>query len=165
MRVLVFFYSKRQPRFPGARPRGSALPACPPSLPPSLHRPARPGLSLPAAQSGRQRSPTSLVLVDAQRHGDALEGPLVTGPHSLGRPAGLGRVAGPAALGGHEGAAGEALAEPGEEQPELEGDKAEQGEGGEKRVREVVQVPLVGGRRCRRPRGRHFGGRPGRRGG
>lgn len=82
-------------------------------------------------------------------------------PHRLGRPAGLGRLAGPgpAALGGHEGAAGEALAEPGEEQPELEGDEAEQGEGGEEWVREVIQVPLVRGRRRRRPRRRHGGRR------
>lgn len=122
----------------------------------------------PAPRGSRGRSlPTCLVLVDAQSHGDALEGPLVARPHSLGRPAGLGRVAGPgpAALGGHEGAAGDALAEPGEEQPELEGDETEQGEGGEERVREVVQVPLVRGRRRRRPRRRHRGRRPGRRGG
>lgn len=121
---------------------------------------------------------TSLVLVDAQRQGDALEGPLVAGPHPLGRPAGLGPAGlGPAALGGHEGAAGEALAEPGEEQPQLAGDEAQQGEGGDERVGEVVQAPLLRRpgapegrrRRCsrcrRRPRRRHGGSRPGRRGG
>lgn len=118
---------------------------------------------------------TSLVLVDAQRQGDALEGPLVAGPHPLGRPPGLGPAGlGPAALGGHEGAAGEALAEPGEEQPQLAGHEAQQGEGGDERVGEVVQAPLLrrrrpgapGGPRCsRRPRRRHGGSRPGLRGG
>lgn len=94
----------------------------------------------------------------------------MTGSHRLGRPAGLGRVAGPGpALGGHEGAPGEALAEPGEEQPELEGDEAKQREGGEERVGEVIEVPLMGRRRGR-PRRRLLlllqgGSRPGRGGG
>lgn len=122
-----------------------------------------PSLGDPAAAAAPSPQPrvTFLVFIDAQGNGDVLEGLLVEGSDALGLPArhwrrgrGRGRRRrGPGApLGSHEGA-GEALAEPHEEEPQVEGDQTQQREAYEQRVGEVVQVPLM--RRLRR------GGRPG----
>lgn len=111
---------------------------------------------------------TFLVLVDAQGDGDVVEGLFVEGSDQLGlrarhrqRGRGRGRRGRGAPLGGHEGAR-EALAEPREEEPQVEGDQTQQREADEQRVGEVVQVPLM--RRLRR-RGRPGGGPGGGRAG
>lgn len=140
--------------------------ASPPPGDPSPSSPPRPSLG------------TFVVLIDAQGNGDVLEGLLVEGADALGLAARHrlrgrgrgGRRRGPGApLGGHEGA-GEALAEPHEEEPQVEGDQAQQREADEERIGEIVEVPLMRrlGRSGRPGGGGRGGGqaggrRPGRR--
>lgn len=85
------------------------------------------------------------------------------GPHELGlgarrrqRGGGRARRGRGAPLGGHEGAR-EALAEPREEEPQVEGDQTQQREAEPQRVGEAVQVPPM----RRRRRGGRPGGGPG----
>lgn len=101
---------------------------CPPSATPPLY--SRRRRLLPSTPV------TFLVLVDAQGNGDVLEGLFVEGSYSFDLPAwhrrrgrgrGRGRRSPGAPLGGHEGA-GEALAEPHEEEPQVESDQTQQRE-------------------------------------
>uniref|UniRef100_A0A0D9RGF3 Protein dpy-30 homolog n=2 Tax=Boreoeutheria TaxID=1437010 RepID=A0A0D9RGF3_CHLSB len=85
---------------------------------------------------------TFLILIDAQGNGDVLEGLFVEDSDALGLAARHRRRArgrcwrGPGApLGCHEGA-GEALAEPHEEEPQVEGDQTQQREAYKQRVAE-----------------------------
>lgn len=121
--------SRRADQFRGRplAPSGKGRRCCPPSATASL--------------SSRRRRPlppsppfTFLVLIDAQGDGDVLEGLFVERSDALGLPAWhrcrgrrRGRRGPGAPLGGHEGA-GEALAEPHEEEPQVEGDQAQQRE-------------------------------------